>query len=141
MQTKKNLVIGGALLAATLLVAGCAPDCVSVPYVPGVNNSEKVGGHFLDRSVKVSNLYITSQKNNTFRGQATLSNLTSDRQSLRYRFEWMRGDGQPAGYYSPWQPVVLYPSLSQVVTAMNRGGNQDQPATNFVVQVCHVESD
>lgn len=132
----KNFIKGTipAVLAGALL-AGCSSDCINVQYVPGANPSDKIGGSVFDRSVKVSNLYLKQQDNDLFRAQATLTNLTNERQSLRYRVSWMAADGQQQGYYSPWQPVVLYPALSQVVSAISP--NKD--SSNFAVQVCYVE--
>ncbi len=121
------------LVGASVVLAGCSTSkCINVLYQPGESNTAEIGGGTFGHHAKISELMVNQQKDGHYRAQANIANLTDENQYLRYRISWLNAQGQPAGYYTPWKSLQLYPDLNEVVAAVS----PNKEANNFSVQVC-----
>lgn len=124
---KKLVAVSGVLFTA--LLAGCANQCVQMPY-----NTDD-----FSKNVKTSNgvLTVTSPgsdltSGNLLEGKVVIVNDTDKAQSAKYQFQWLDARGFPAATNNPWQPVVIAPRSSQVVSDV-----APSPSMNrYVIRVC-----
>jgi len=122
-----GLVLG--LSVGLLALSSCAQQCIQMPY----------GTTETSMKVKATNgdLIITSpgstlSSGNLLRGKAVIVNNTDKALSAKYQFQWRDMEGLPAPTNTPWQPVVISPHSSQVISDV-----APTPQMNsYIVQVC-----
>ncbi len=113
----------------SVLLAGCANQCIQMPY-----GSDEMSG-----KVKTTNGVLTIaspgsdlSSGNLLRGKAVVVNNTDKAQSAKYQFTWLDAKGFPAQTTNPWQPVVIAPRSSQVISDVA----PDASMNRYVVHVC-----
>ena len=129
MKKYRKILLIGLLSISSLLLVGCASVCTSLPS--GNTKAKKIGSGFFN-DIQVSN--PQSIKLNTGFSQATanISNLSSDAETIQYRFIWFNDDGTPIGNDMPWTPLQLYPELSNTVATVS----PNPSVTKFHVEAC-----
>jgi uncharacterized protein YcfL len=116
---------------ALLLLAGCAPTCVTIPS-SGFDGSYRVGSGFSgDIGIEPP---ATRKHNGLTQSKITFYNKTSSNQRFQYKFTWQDKNGFNVGNNTPWQPVQLYPSMTKTVTTIA----PNTMADHYDVQVCRL---
>lgn len=128
VNTLKLTAMTVAILG-TALLSGCARNCIQMAY----------GSTDTSKNVKTSNgvFQVTEPgsalaSGNILRGKVVVQNDTSKQQSGKYKFQWFTANGMNAGENTPWQPFVLSPNSSQVVSDTAPSPS----ATRYTVLVC-----
>ena len=127
-QTLKVVGLTTMILGSALL-AGCARNCIQMAY----------GSSDTSKNVKTSNgVFQVMQpgsalaSGNLLRGKVVVQNESDKQQSGKYKFQWYNDNGMNAGESTPWQPFVLSPNSSQVVSDTAPSPS----ATRYNVLVC-----
>lgn len=118
-----------SLISGTAFLCGCASVCTSIPS--DNTQSEKIGTSFFNKA-KISDLRATDLSNGFIQATSTISNLSSDSQTIQYRFIWFNNAGAPIGNNMPWTPLQLYPDLSKTISAVS----PNESTTKFHVEAC-----
>jgi uncharacterized protein YcfL len=126
------------IAACSLLAisAGCAPTTVVSQPDPGLNtnsNQEIIQSRAVDTSFPPLKRVIASdhligyiavvnprmgKTGNFSKAQVTLQNLTQNRYSLEYQFQWEDEQGFAVGTPRPWKRFVLAPQEAENVQEM-----------------------
>jgi uncharacterized protein YcfL len=118
-----------SLISGTAFLCGCASVCTSIPS--DNTESAKIGTSFFNKA-EISHPYSTDLSNGFVQATSTISNLSSDSQTIQYRFIWFNDAGVPVGNNMPWTPLQLYPDLSKTVAA----ASPNESITKFHVEAC-----
>ena len=113
-----------SLLAATAMTAGCSTVSQPNPALNTDSNQEIIQTQAVDTSYPGLKRIIASdylvgyisvvnpklgQKGNFSKAQVTVQNLTLNRYSLEYQYQWEDQGGFAAGSPRPWKRFVLGP--------------------------------
>ena len=130
LNLKKSVLL--VILTTTVLLAGCAPMCMTI--IPSISHS---GSHRFGNGMRgdISASNPESRQYNGFlQAKTTFSNKTSESQNFKYRFVWFDQANYKTGDSTAWTPVQLAPNMHKQITAIA----PKSTATNFNVQVCKI---
>ena len=126
MKTKMMILLVGL---ASVLLAGCAKNCIQMNY----------GGGDINKKVKTSNGTLRVMNpgsalvgGNVLRGKVELLNSSEKSQDAKYRFQWYDQAGFKDGESKPWQPVVVSPNSSSVISDTAPSAQ----ATRYTISIC-----
>jgi uncharacterized protein YcfL len=131
----RNNFIGflGTLLLVTVMSSGCIFDSVRPPTaVPTIDTqdpraklvlgSEDLLGKVALGDTKLRQVGVLTQ------AQVTVQNLTDNRYTLEYRFDWRDSQGFDVGSLNTWHRFTLTPRQTQTFNSMGK-----TPAANNIV--------
>ncbi len=107
-----NFLIPISIASLMLLLSGCARECVII--ASGGTAGQKVSTSQGDVRVTDPASRLASQ--DLIQAKVNLENNSRDTQSVQYKFQWYSEHGFNAGESTPWQPVVISPYSSEVVS-------------------------
>lgn len=123
-------IIGFAAVAScalALTLTGCASNCVQIASA-GTEPSKVATAK---GDVRISSPASTLSGDLVV-AKVVLENQSDDTQSVQYQYQWFDNQGYNVGENTPWEPVVITPNSSRVVSAVAPSAN----ATRFNVLVC-----
>ena len=136
MAIKRYVKMLGAVLLVTVVPSGCATDSVRPPAaVPTIDTQDPraklvLGSEALLGKVAMGDTRLR-QIGTLTQAQVTVQNLTDNRYTLEYRFDWRDSQGFDVGSLNTWHRFTLTPRQTQTFNSMGK----TPAATNIVFNV------
>ena len=136
MAIKRYVKMLGAVLLVTVVPSGCATDSgpraryghthdTQDPRAKLVLGSEALLGKVAMGDTRLRQIGTLTQ------AQVTVQNLTDNRYTLEYRFDWRDSQGFDVGSLNTWHRFTLTPRQTQTFNSMGK----TPAATNIVFNV------
>jgi uncharacterized protein YcfL len=119
-------------MGAVGLLSGCAQNCV---VIASGGNAPQTKVSTTSGDVEITQPASRLVTGDFTQAKVNVVNNTKKVQSVQYQFRWYSASGFPEGENTPWQPVVISPYSSQVVSDVSPTPN----AVVYHVSVCRVE--
>ena len=136
MAIKRYVKMLGAVLLVTVVPSGRATDSVRPPAaVPTIDTQDPraklvLGSEALLGKVAMGDTRLR-QIGTLTQAQVTVQNLTDNRYTLEYRFDWRDSQGFDVGSLNTWHRFTLTPRQTQTFNSMGK----TPAATNIVFNV------
>lgn len=127
-STKMKTLIVASCLTMSGLLAGCASNCVVIASGGTAGGKVKASNGVIEVIAPASRVV----SGNMIQAKVNLQNNSDKVQNVQYRFSWYTADGFNAGESTPWQPVSISPTSTQVVS----GVSPSAQAVKYNVEVC-----
>jgi len=136
MEINRYVRLIGSILLLTAVSSGCATDGVRPPAaVPTIDTQDPraklvLGSEDLLGKVALGDTRLR-QVGVLTQAQITVQNLTDNRYTLEYRFDWRDSQGFDVGSLNSWHRFTLTPRQTQTFNSMGK----TPAATNIVFNV------
>lgn len=126
------------VFSVCLLISSCGPKRgakgyyqtpmvdTSHPRAVLVSGSKNLVGHVVTLSPRFRSIGLLTQ------AEVSIQNLTEDRYTLEYRFEWEDDQGFKVGDSGPWHRMVLTPQ--QIRSYQSTGKNPNATNIRFTIR-------